>query len=114
MGLTELQKLIDEEMEMYPLGPCIAIAYLSVLKECEHHCFNEGVEVKSLGGLHVIGTSLHESRRIDNQVISLICSSFGQQFVYMLLETTVISNLLLSSKGKSDKKKNLLFVVFVP
>ncbi|KAF3775289.1 translocase subunit protein, partial [Nymphaea thermarum] len=27
-----------------------------------------GVEVKNLGGLHVIGTSLHESRRIDNQL----------------------------------------------
>ncbi|MQL82076.1 hypothetical protein Taro_014519 [Colocasia esculenta] len=26
-----------------------------------------GTEVKRLGGLHVIGTSLHESRRIDNQ-----------------------------------------------
>lgn len=77
MGLAELQKLIDEETEMYPLGPCIALAYLSVLKECESHCFNEGIEVKSLGGLHVIGTSLHESRRIDNQVICLICSSLG-------------------------------------
>ncbi|CAI9287316.1 unnamed protein product [Lactuca saligna] len=50
------------------LGPCIAIAYLSVLKDCEIHCFHEGLEVKRLGGLHVIGTSLHESRRIDNQL----------------------------------------------
>lgn len=73
VGLTELQKLVDEETEMYPLGPCIALAYLSVLKDCESHCFNEGLEVKSLGGLHVIGTSLHESRRIDNQVIPLMC-----------------------------------------
>ncbi|KAL3840043.1 hypothetical protein ACJIZ3_024634 [Penstemon smallii] len=68
MESTELQKLVDEESEMYPLGPSIALAYLSVLKDCEVHCFNEGLEVKAIGGLHVIGTSLHESRRIDNQL----------------------------------------------
>ncbi|KAK4433717.1 protein translocase subunit SECA2, chloroplastic [Sesamum alatum] len=65
---TELQKLVNDQTEMYPLGPSIALAYLSVLKECESHCYNEGLEVKRLGGLHVIGTSLHESRRIDNQL----------------------------------------------
>ncbi|XP_057974090.1 protein translocase subunit SECA2, chloroplastic isoform X1 [Malania oleifera] len=68
MDLEELKKLADEQCEMYPLGPTIALAYLSVLKDCEVHCLNEGSEVKSLGGLHVIGTSLHESRRIDNQL----------------------------------------------
>ncbi|KAA8528155.1 hypothetical protein F0562_035594 [Nyssa sinensis] len=68
MELKELEKLVNEQAEMYPLGPSIAIAYLSVLKDCEVHCFNEGSEVKRLGGLHVIGTSLHESRRIDNQL----------------------------------------------
>ncbi|KAI3460557.1 hypothetical protein Pfo_017220 [Paulownia fortunei] len=68
MESTELQKLVDEQTEMYPLGPSIALAYLSVLKDCESHCLNEGLEVKKLGGLHVIGTSLHESRRIDNQL----------------------------------------------
>ncbi|XP_024020713.1 protein translocase subunit SECA2, chloroplastic [Morus notabilis] len=64
----ELEKLANEQSEMYPLGPTIALAYLSVLKDCEIHCFEEGSEVKKLGGLHVIGTSLHESRRIDNQL----------------------------------------------
>ncbi|KAK2992369.1 hypothetical protein RJ640_018288, partial [Escallonia rubra] len=68
MNMKELQRLVDEQSEMYPLGPSIAIAYLSILKDCEVHCFNEGEEVKRLGGLHVIGTSLHESRRIDNQL----------------------------------------------
>ena len=53
---------------MYPLGPTVALAYLSVLEDCKKHCLNEGSEVKRLGGLRVIGTSLHESRRIDNQV----------------------------------------------
>ncbi|CAK7346910.1 unnamed protein product [Dovyalis caffra] len=68
MDAKELQKLANEQSEMYPLGPTISLVYLSVLKDCEVHCFNEGSEVKRLGGLHVIGTSLHESRRIDNQL----------------------------------------------
>ncbi|KAI5405877.1 Protein translocase subunit SA2 [Lathyrus oleraceus] len=67
-GLKELEKLANEESEIYPLGPTVALAYLSVLKDCEEHCLQEGSEVKRLGGLHVIGTSLHESRRIDNQL----------------------------------------------
>ncbi|OAY58360.2 hypothetical protein MANES_02G167701v8 [Manihot esculenta] len=68
MDVKELEKLANEESELYPLGPTIALTYLSVLKDCEVHCLNEGSEVKRLGGLHVIGTSLHESRRIDNQL----------------------------------------------
>jgi preprotein translocase subunit SecA len=66
--LKELEELANEESEFYPLGPTVALAYLAVLKDCEEHCLHEGSEVKRLGGLHVIGTSLHESRRIDNQV----------------------------------------------
>uniref|UniRef100_A0A2P2LAA5 chloroplast protein-transporting ATPase n=1 Tax=Rhizophora mucronata TaxID=61149 RepID=A0A2P2LAA5_RHIMU len=68
MDEKELHRLVDEQAEMYPLGPTMALAYLSVLKDCEVNCANEGSEVKKLGGLHVIGTSLHESRRIDNQL----------------------------------------------
>lgn len=64
----ELQRLVDEQSEIYPLGPSIALTYQSVLQDCEIHCLSEGLEVKRLGGLHVIGTSLHESRRIDNQL----------------------------------------------
>ncbi|KAF7140532.1 hypothetical protein RHSIM_Rhsim06G0091300 [Rhododendron simsii] len=64
----ELLKRVEEQSEMHPLCPSIALAYHSVLKDCEEHCSNEGWEVKKLGGLHVIGTSLHESRRIDNQL----------------------------------------------
>ncbi|GAU25900.1 hypothetical protein TSUD_376190, partial [Trifolium subterraneum] len=66
-SLKELEELANEESEFYPLGPTVALAYLAVLKDCEEHCLHEGSEVKRLGGLHVIGTSLHESRRIDNQ-----------------------------------------------
>ncbi|XP_016569707.1 protein translocase subunit SECA2, chloroplastic isoform X2 [Capsicum annuum] len=66
--IKELQKQADDQSEFYPLGPSIALTFVSVLEDCVSHCLNEGLEVKSLGGLHVIGTSLHESRRIDNQL----------------------------------------------
>lgn len=54
--------------EIITLDPSIALAYISTLRDCHAHCQREGTEVKHLGGLHVIGTSLHESRRIDNQL----------------------------------------------
>lgn len=88
--LKDLETLVDEQSEMYPLGPTIALAYLSVLKDCEVHCFKEGSEVKNLGGLHVIGTSLHESRRIDNQVIV-----FGIHFVVIFIYHLVMKNGLM-------------------
>ncbi|PKA56238.1 Protein translocase subunit SECA2, chloroplastic [Apostasia shenzhenica] len=70
VDIEELEKQKTEEADMYPFGPTIACAYHAVLKDTEVHCSNEGSEVKRLGGLHVIGTSLHESRRIDNQLNS--------------------------------------------
>ncbi|CAI5466914.1 unnamed protein product, partial [Closterium sp. Yama58-4] len=39
-----------------------------VSADCKAHCREEGEYVRSLGGLHVIGTALSESRRIDNQL----------------------------------------------
>jgi preprotein translocase subunit SecA len=43
-------------------------AYRTIRKEYEHLTDAEHEEVVSLGGLHVIGTERHESRRIDNQL----------------------------------------------
>ena len=39
-----------------------------VLEECERAAKKEHDEVKKLGGLYVLGTERHESRRIDNQL----------------------------------------------
>lgn len=39
-----------------------------VLKECEEVAAEEHEEVTKLGGLYVLGTERHESRRIDNQL----------------------------------------------
>ncbi len=43
-------------------------AYQTVRKEYEQFTTTEHEEVVKLGGLHVIGTERHESRRIDNQL----------------------------------------------
>ena len=40
----------------------------AVLEECKQQCANEKEEVLAAGGLHILGTERHESRRIDNQL----------------------------------------------
>ncbi len=43
-------------------------AYAEAVKESEADCKREQKEVLELGGLHILGTERHESRRIDNQL----------------------------------------------
>lgn len=45
-----------------------ATAAAFLYAHCAATCDREGEVVRSLGGLHVIGTQLHDSRRIDNQL----------------------------------------------
>ncbi|MGH9867217.1 MAG: preprotein translocase subunit SecA [Candidatus Polarisedimenticolia bacterium] len=40
----------------------------AMLAQCRAECEAEKQEVVSLGGLHILGTERHESRRIDNQL----------------------------------------------
>ena len=42
--------------------------YEQLLAELEKECGEEGDEVRELGGLYVLGSERHESRRIDNQL----------------------------------------------
>ena len=42
--------------------------YETVFTGVKQRIIDEGTEVRQLGGLHVIGTERHESRRIDNQL----------------------------------------------
>ncbi|MRR57984.1 MAG: preprotein translocase subunit SecA [Deltaproteobacteria bacterium] len=42
--------------------------YANVLENFRKHCAPEHDEVVTLGGLHILGTERHESRRIDNQL----------------------------------------------
>jgi preprotein translocase subunit SecA len=42
--------------------------YARIMQHCSGVCAREHDEVVKLGGLHIIGTERHESRRIDNQL----------------------------------------------
>jgi preprotein translocase subunit SecA len=42
--------------------------FAKLVTKFEESCKKEGDEVKELGGLHILGTERHESRRIDNQL----------------------------------------------
>jgi preprotein translocase subunit SecA len=42
--------------------------FAKVVKRHEEECAREHEEVVELGGLHIVGTERHESRRIDNQL----------------------------------------------
>ncbi len=42
--------------------------FLKFVERHEGECKKEGDEVKEAGGLHIVGTERHESRRIDNQL----------------------------------------------
>jgi preprotein translocase subunit SecA len=43
-------------------------AYASALEKCRALCVRERLEVLEAGGLYILGTERHESRRIDNQL----------------------------------------------
>uniref|UniRef100_A0AAU7YR62 Protein translocase subunit SecA n=1 Tax=Gracilaria hainanensis TaxID=2871843 RepID=A0AAU7YR62_9FLOR len=71
-NLTEIQNYIEKvinttqikDSEEYNLQKM----YLNILNEYNEICYKEKQEVLKLGGLYVIGTERHESRRIDNQL----------------------------------------------
>ncbi len=65
--------LADKELRARGLDPAEAIEeyeaeYPSVLEQFEKQVKEEQEEVRELGGLYVLGTERHESRRIDNQL----------------------------------------------
>jgi|HubBroStandDraft_1064217.scaffolds.fasta_scaffold04795_4 preprotein translocase subunit SecA len=45
-----------------------AAAFAEAVERYDQSCRAEGEEVRTLGGLHILGTERHESRRIDNQL----------------------------------------------
>lgn len=101
----ELENLAGcQGAETIVLGPAIAVAYLSILRDCQAHCRREGEDVKRLGGLHVLGTTLHESRRIDNQLRGRAgrqgdpgSTRFMISFEDELLQKTLAKNVLVTN-----------------
>lgn len=40
----------------------------AILEDCERQCEKEAAQVRDVGGLQILGTELHDSRRVDNQL----------------------------------------------
>jgi preprotein translocase subunit SecA len=58
-----------EEMAKLEADPVAdPIGYAAALEKHKAEVENEQAEVKKVGGLHIIGTERHESRRVDNQL----------------------------------------------
>ncbi len=65
------EQLTKDELKKRGIGPDddgYKEAWDEVLAKMEEHCSKEHDEVVDLGGLFVLGTERHESRRIDNQL----------------------------------------------
>jgi len=60
---------LDEMPDEFKVARAAALArYDQLLAEYKDECRAEGDKIRSLGGLYVLGTERHESRRIDNQL----------------------------------------------
>ena len=57
-----------EFLALAEVGSSEAENFEEVLKKYEVQCKEEGEKVKAIGGLFILGTERHESRRIDNQL----------------------------------------------
>ena len=77
-----------------PVVQKIRAAFLKIEADFKKVTDDEKVEVQELGGLHVVGTERHESRRIDNQVrlncrctnaVVLLFFSFAQCTCYPMM-----------------------------
>ncbi|MDO8390904.1 MAG: preprotein translocase subunit SecA [Actinomycetota bacterium] len=65
----DLPMPIDQMPEEFQASRKAAQArYQAILDELKVSCRAEGDEVRALGGLYVLGTERHDSRRIDNQL----------------------------------------------
>ena len=51
-----------------PVVNALRQAATDVLFDCETQCANEARLVREIGGLQVVGTATHDSRRVDNQL----------------------------------------------
>ncbi|MGA7953780.1 MAG: preprotein translocase subunit SecA [Gloeobacterales cyanobacterium] len=71
-SFLEVEEMISIASEKAPTeDPVIAKlreAFNKIYAEYKHYTEQEHEEVVELGGLHVIGTERHESRRVDNQL----------------------------------------------
>jgi preprotein translocase subunit SecA len=62
------QNLADLEIRKDPVSILFVNLYKVIFNETKVVAVSEGQKIRDIGGLHVIGTERHESRRIDNQL----------------------------------------------
>ena len=72
-AVREAAESAAEEREKEIGGPnpvmnALRHAAVCLLEDCTAQCEREATLVRDLGGLQVIGTALHDSRRVDNQL----------------------------------------------
>lgn len=59
---------LQQSKQMPPAEKAATAAAEAALRDCEKQCEQEATWVRQAGGLQIIGTELHDSRRIDNQL----------------------------------------------
>ncbi len=65
----ELPVALDQMSDEFRSARAVALARLAELtQKFKDQCTAEGDEIRALGGVYVLGTERHESRRIDNQL----------------------------------------------
>nr|UAD88789.1 preprotein-translocase subunit a [Gracilariopsis chorda] len=125
-----IQKIINKKDTISYEEKKLQNTYNKILIEYKRICKQEKKEVLKLGGLYVIGTERHESRRIDNQLrgragrqgdvgssrffLSLqdnLLRIFGGDKIFQLMQTlnidedTPIESIILSKSLDSAQKK---------
>ena len=82
------------------ISKCAVCAY-AVYDLCDERCKAEGEMVRRLGGLHVIGTDLHPSRRIDLQLRGRAGRQGdpGRTSFYLSLEDTLLKKFGVGTTG---------------
>ncbi len=66
--LARMKVLSEASEELLADKDALEATAEAAAKELEPLCKQEGKAIKDLGGLHIVGTERHESRRIDNQL----------------------------------------------
>ena len=85
-----------------PVVQKIRAAFLKIEADFKEVTDTEKVEVQELGGLHVVGTERHESRRIDNQVCSFSLRGTMVHFRFACLNRSALPPSIWSPSRWND------------
>jgi|GEM_PF-4016 len=72
-GLTALLRAVlggrsDRGRELVAATPALPAFFIPELEQVRQECERDREEVRSMGGLRIVGTERHDARRIDNQL----------------------------------------------